>query len=378
MKKVLAVIVSVFSLMCLLISCSNDSTLDEVFNATVTFDGNGATAGEMTVQTVGLGKEARLNANSFEKTDFDFVGWNTESDGSGKPYEDGQKIKVAGNITLYAQWEIVPIILDDNSVHWTDGNVYILNSDVTIDYDIIVSGSVTLILNDGCTLTASYGITVNVGNSLTINASGEGTGTLEVPEFFGGGAGIGGDNGCACGTITINGGTVNAISKSGGAGIGGGYNGAGGTITINGGTVNASGYGGAGIGGGEDGVGGTITINGGTVNASGTGGGAGIGGGYGGACGTITINDGTVNASGIEGGAGIGGGYDGAGGTITINDGTVNASGISGFAGIGRGLGGTDDGTLKLGSGVSLEVSSDGSDWSDYDGTTRQMYMRTK
>ena len=295
--------------------------MDEVFNCTVTFNGNGATPGAVSVQTVGRGIETRLNVNTYEKTQHRFVGWNTEPDGSGTPYSDGQKIRAAGNITLYAQWELIPIILDENLYHWTDGNVYILNSDVTIDYAIIVSGSVTLILNDGCTLTVTKSIVVNEGNSLTINASGEGTGTLEVPKGYGGYAGIGGEYGCA---------------------------------------------------------GGAITINGGTVNASGTGGGAGIGGGSHGAVGTITINGGTVNASGNSGGAGIGGGNGGAGGTITINGGTVNASGIYGGIGIGSGLGGADDGTLKLGSGVSLEVSSDGSSWSDYDGSTRQYYMRTK
>ena len=349
MKKVLAVIVSVFSLMCLLISCSNDGSVDEAFNCTITFNGNGATAGEMTVQTVGLGKEARLNANSFEKTDFDFVGWNTESDGSGKPYEDGQKIKVAGNITLYAQWEIVPIILDDNSVHWTDGNVYILNSNVSITPKIGVSGSVTLILNDGYTFTALNGIRVDEGNSLTIEARGVGTGKLEATGTLGSAA-IGGYLDCNSGTIIINGGTVTAsISGSSGAGIGGGHNGNGGTIIINGGMVNATGdCGGAGIGGGFNGNGGTITINGGTVNATGT-----------------------------LGGAGIGGGVNGNGGTITINDGTVNASSTDG-AGIGRGAGGTADGTLTLGEGVSLEVSWDNSFWSDYDGSTLWRYMRTK
>ena len=320
MNKAITVFLTVLALLFLSVSCSSECSVDEVFNCTVTFNGNGATPGAMSVQTVGRGIETRLNVNTYEKTQHRFVGWNTEPDGSGTPYSDGQKIRAAGNITLYAQWELIPIILDENLYHWTDGNVYILNSDVTIDYAIIVSGSVTLILNDGCTLTVTKSIVVNEGNSLTINASGEGSGILEATGTAGS-AGIGGDYRWSCGTITINGGTVNAIAKSGGAGIGGG----------------------------NDGAGGTITINGGTVNASGTG-----------------------------GGAGIGGGNGGAGGTITINGGTVNASGIYGGIGIGSGIGGTDDGTLKLGSGVSLEVSSNGSSWSDYDGSTRQYYMRTK
>jgi len=126
-------------------------------------------------------------------------------------------------------------------------------------------------------------------------------------------------------------GALTATGGSSGAGIGGGNDGAGGTITINGGTVTATGgtYG-AGIGGGDDGAGGTITINGGTVTATGVISGAGIGGGYGGAGGTITINGGTVTATGGTTGADIGGGYGGAEGTITINGGNVKSNKVKG------------------------------------------------
>ena len=292
MKKVLAVIVSVFSLMCLLISCSNDGSVDDAFNRTITFDGNGATEGEMSVQTIGIGKETRLSANTYERTKYLFTGWNTEADGTGTSYEDRQKIKISGNITLYAQWEIIPIILDDISTYpWTDGNIYILNSDIAIFGRIDVSGSVTLILKDGYTLTALNGIRVDEGNSLTIEASGEGTGIIEATGKSGN-AGIGGDDEHNSGTITINGGTVNAITE--------------------------------------------------------------------------------------DGGAGIGGGHEGSGGTITINSGTVNAGAIGGGTSIGRGYGGADNGTLTLGDGIVLEVSSDNANWSDYNGETRDRYMRTK
>ena len=377
MKKVLAVIVSVFSLMCLLISCSNDGSVDEAFNCIITFDGNGATAGEMSVQTEGIGKEARLSENTYERTKYLFTGWNTEQDGSGTAYTDGQKISLTGNITLFAQWEVIPIILDSSMGGWTDGNVYVLNSNVSIFGQIIVSGSVTLILNDGYALSALNGIRVDEGNSLTIEASGEGTGILEAIGQAGN-AGIGGYYNCNSGTIIINGGTVNANAETSGAGIGGGLEGgSGGTIIINGGTVNAIADQCAGIGGGRQGSGGTIIINGGTVEASSKEGGAGIGGGKQGSGGTITINGGTVEASSKDSGAGIGGGDEGSGGTITINGGIVNAS--SDFvAGIGRGYNGDSDGTLTLGEGVTLEVSTDNANWSDYDGTTRQRYMRTK
>ena len=385
MNKAIPAILIILSLALLFVSCNSDNSVDEAFNCTITFNGNGSTAGEMSAQTVGIGKETRLSANAYERTQHLFTGWNTKADGTGTTYEDRQKIKPTDNITLYAQWEIIPIVLvdgslDDSMKYWTDGNTYTLNSDVIIYPHIEVSGSVTLILKDGYTLTAYCGIEVNEGNSLTIEASGEGTGIIEATGS-GGNAGIGGLYNCNSGTIIINGGTVNAISEDGGAGIGGGREGSGGTITINGGIVNAIAEGGgAGIGGGSGGSGGTITINDGTVNAStkSNSSGAGIGGGKQGSGGTITINDGTVNASSGSGGAGIGGGINGSSGTITINGGTVTGSAKDGNEGIGRGVAGGSDGTLTLGDGVSLEVSHDNETWSDYDGTTRKRYMRAK
>ena len=234
----------------------------------------------------------------------------------------------------------------DSQEHW-----YVVNSNVTINTRVTVTGDVHLILEDGCSLTVNGGINATDTNSLTIYGQSGGTGKLTAT---GGGfqAGIGG-NSNQSGTITINGGTVTATGGDGGAGIGGGKEAEGGTITINGGTVNATGStDAAGIGGGGGGNGGNITINGGTVTATGSttpySGSAGIGGGgvYG-SGGTIIIRGGTVIANGA-GGAGIGGGSSGAGGTITISGGTVIATG-SGSPGIGGGGGFGAAGTFSTG-----------------------------
>ena len=320
MARTVSILLTVLMLL-LLVSCSGEGVVDDIFTVTVTYDGNGSTSGAMAPQKVGRGIDARLEANAFEKTDYRFTGWNTASDGSGIVYADCQSINTKEDITLYAQWELDlndAIILTSDSYTWTDGNIYTLNNDVTIDVRAGVIGDVTLIIPDGYTLTASRGIVVSEGNSLTIN--GEGSGTLIIPDG-GGGAGIGGDGNQNCGNITINSGKFN---------ISAGYNA------------------GAGIGGGPGGNGGNITINGGTINV---------------------IADG--------GGAGIGGGDGGNGGTVTINGGTINVSGSSGAASIGRGSDGTDDGTITLGDNVKLTVSDDNSTWSDYDGTHRKRYMKT-
>ena len=228
----------------------------------------------------------------------------------------------------------------DSQEHW-----YVVNSNVTINTRVTVTGDVHLILKDGFTLNATKGINVSEGNSLTIYAqsAGEGMGKLITTGSVSV-AGIGGiwfygadSANCTSGTITINGGMVKATGGYSSAGIGGSSSGgAGGTITINGGTVTATGgTNAAGIGG----DGGNITINGGTVTATGGSGGAGIGGRREGTSGgTITINGGHVTANGSQRSfysAGIGGGFKGAGGSITINGGVVDAHG--GWTGIGSG-----------------------------------------
>ena len=195
-------------------------------------------------------------------------------------------------------------VVDSISNTWTgsapDGGWYVVNGDVTISSRVTVTGEVHLILADGCTLNATKGINVTGTNSLTIYGQAEGTGTLTADggeNSFSSQAGIGGNDNQSGGTITINGGTVNATGgsdgmASGGAGIGGGGGGAGGELTINGGTVDATGVDrAAGIGGGVNGAGGNITINGGAVNATSGGNGAGIGGGEGGGSGTFSTGD---------------------------------------------------------------------------------------
>ncbi|GHU64862.1 hypothetical protein AGMMS49983_11510 [Clostridia bacterium] len=271
---------------------------------------------------------------------------------------------------------------------------YVVSSSVSVSGRIVVSGNVNLILANGYTLTASTGITVGAGNSLTIYAQSTGSSMGALTATGGANqAGIGGDN-AAAGTITINGGKINATGGDLGAGIGGGSGGSGGTITINGGNVTASGanqtillggnFHGSGIGGGDSGSGGSITITGGTVNAS--------GGGYGGAAigsgssynisgtntltgGTILISGGTVTATGntsrLGGGAGIGGGsgYNGsvgsaASGTITIT-GNANViatggSGASSAGGGGAAIGSGGAANTNIGAASNIFINTTG------------------
>lgn len=71
---------------------------------TVTFKPNGG-SGSDTTQTVTNGVATALDANTFTRTGYTFVGWNTEADGTGTLYNDKETLTLSSDITLYAQWE---------------------------------------------------------------------------------------------------------------------------------------------------------------------------------------------------------------------------------------------------------------------------------
>ena len=75
---------------------------------TVTFEANGSeeypVEGTMEPQTVTEKETTALTANAFIRKGFKFDSWNTEPDGTGTRYEDGQSVTLSKDITLYAKW----------------------------------------------------------------------------------------------------------------------------------------------------------------------------------------------------------------------------------------------------------------------------------
>ncbi len=214
--------------------------------------------------------------------------------------------------------EYTPV--DGYDTEWDNG-WYVLLDDRDIYENLVITGDdVNLVLCDGATLTATQGITVNEGTSFTVWGQSEGKNPGRILAYNDNGrmngAGIGGNGGTA-GTITINGGSIEAYGDYGSAGIGGcaaldeeAAYGAG-TVNINGGYVYA--------------VGGSCTD--GDLSI----GGAGIGTGYHADAsdrGVINIRGGVVNAEGGAYAAGIGGSSDSAGPDIIIRGGDVKARGI--------------------------------------------------
>lgn len=78
---------------------------------TVTFDANGGT-GTMEPQDMVYGEPQNLFANAFSRTGYTFIGWNTEADGTGTKYSDGERVSNLAatdqGVVLYAQWSRIP------------------------------------------------------------------------------------------------------------------------------------------------------------------------------------------------------------------------------------------------------------------------------
>lgn len=110
----------------------------------VKFDSNTGT-GTMSNQTFTYDKAQNLTANAFSKAGHTFDGWNTASDGSGKPFGDKASVSnlTATNgatITLFAQWKINKHIATANK----ETGVKEVTGSGTYDYGTDVTFKVTL------------------------------------------------------------------------------------------------------------------------------------------------------------------------------------------------------------------------------------------
>ena len=299
---------------------------------TVTFDANGG-EGAMDAQEFVSNTPKALNACTFTREGYEFIGWNTKADGTGTNYSDGQTVINLGNgnVTLYARWwstDVKKITTDTKEIELVDGDkiggtggtkthvtiddgatVTLSGVDITTITNGISSfqwagitclGDATIILEDGTTNSVkggyhSAGIFVPEGHTLTILGDGSLTATGQSYA-----AGIGSGRKGTCGNIVIEGGTITAIGGNNAAGIGSGEEGCCGNIVIEGGTITATGDYSAGIGSGEYGSCGNITIEGGNIVANvSSGSAAAIGCGDGlkdnvSSCGDITITNGVT------------------------------------------------------------------------------------
>ncbi len=76
---------------------------------TVTFIANNGTT-DQTSQTFYRDQSQHLTSNAFLYDGYNFANWNTFADGTGNSYSNGQNLTLTSNLTLYAQWTIVPTV----------------------------------------------------------------------------------------------------------------------------------------------------------------------------------------------------------------------------------------------------------------------------
>lgn len=126
---------------------SNIFSIDPLY--TVSFNSNTGT-GLMAEQVISYNVGTPLTTNLFTKDGYVFAGWNTEPDGTGTAYADGESVTNLEDITLYAQWTQstnYTVTFDFGSENFTGTN-YIntgipLFNNVNIHRDFEVTATIT-------------------------------------------------------------------------------------------------------------------------------------------------------------------------------------------------------------------------------------------
>lgn len=72
----------------------------------VKYDANGGTNAPASQSTF-AGETITITDKKPNRTNYEFIGWNTKKDGTGTSYKSGDKYKVNQDITLYAQWKLL-------------------------------------------------------------------------------------------------------------------------------------------------------------------------------------------------------------------------------------------------------------------------------
>lgn len=118
---------------------SNEGTITlyaqwERIMANIAYEANGGT-GSMEAQSVPINEAVNLNASTFTRPNYRFIGWNTSADGTGTPLGDAGEVTIngEGTVTLYAQWErtTAAISFDANGGTGTMDNQIVNHGELT-------------------------------------------------------------------------------------------------------------------------------------------------------------------------------------------------------------------------------------------------------
>lgn len=95
---------------------NKDAELPFILAWDVTYNGNGSTSGSTASQLKVKETSLTLSSNGFVRTNYSFLRWNTEEDGTGTDYNPGDTYSADSDLTLYAQWKKnnIPVFTNSN------------------------------------------------------------------------------------------------------------------------------------------------------------------------------------------------------------------------------------------------------------------------
>lgn len=144
----------------------------------VTFNGNGNETGDVPVDTTNYQQGAVVtvpgNTGDLAKSGFNFTGWNTQADGSGTAFTQGDTFNMsAADITLFAQWTAKPVYTVTYNGNGSD------NLSVPVDSTSYLEGAeVTVLGNINSLVKAGYAF-----NGWNAVADGSGTAYMQNDRF---------------------------------------------------------------------------------------------------------------------------------------------------------------------------------------------------
>ena len=144
---------------------------------TITFNANGASGTPPQAQTVDPGTVISLpGVGSMTYTGRIFKGWNTQANGSGTGYLEGDTYTVNANVILYAQWESVPIVPPGSTLAEQLAYIAVQSPDGAT-YDITVSNDVYMTPTSISTMGRNVIVNIqsaDTGSVRTIQLEGQG------------------------------------------------------------------------------------------------------------------------------------------------------------------------------------------------------------
>ena len=143
---------------------------------TLTYDAN-YSGGRDKSYDYEVGEDGRVRVtveeNMFRRSGYTFTGWNTRANGNGTDYEEGERLTLTGDLTLYAQWR-------KNGSTGTDTTSYTIDASASRGGDISPNGRVFVARGNDRTfrITADEGYVID-----DVRVDGESVGAVRTYTF---------------------------------------------------------------------------------------------------------------------------------------------------------------------------------------------------